>query len=305
MAAPFSPEPEPAPAPAADPPRPRAWQPFTPKGIAAFATAGFGRLFAFQVLVALLSGGVVVWFLWTVWFPIARESIGNLAGEGVIRAGTLELPGFGMQRLATNRFLTLAIDVDSDRRHDYSADVFMVLRRSHVDMCSLFGCGAYRYPVRDAAFTRLELEARWGAWQPFLLGIAGITVAFHVVVHMVDSRDALFSFCTLTRVLPGPRADVGWKLAVVLRSAFGRDRLYAGWRRRVRFERCEPHPIAAVGGAARGNSLGAHRLCGAGVTAGSPEGGEPVHGGSPSTRRNRRAATSKCLSVIALTQPLG
>src|SRR6186713_1089676 len=144
MAAPFSPEPEPAPAPAADPPRPRAWQPFTPKGIAAFATAGFGRLFAFQVLVALLSGGVVVWFLWTVWFPIARESISNLAGEGVIRAGTLELPGFGMQRLATNRFLTLAIDVDSDRRHDYSADVFMVLRRSHVDVCSLFGCGAYR-----------------------------------------------------------------------------------------------------------------------------------------------------------------
>jgi hypothetical protein len=178
MAAPFSPEPAPA---SVEATRPRAWQPFTPKGIAVFAPASFGRLFAFQVLVALLSGGVVVWFLWTVWFPIARESIQNLAGDGAIRAGSLELPGFGMQRLATNRFLTLAIDVDSDRRHDYSADVFMVLRRSHVDVCSLFGCAARPYPVREAAFTRLELEAQWGAWQPFLLGIAGITVAFAVL----------------------------------------------------------------------------------------------------------------------------
>lgn len=181
MAAPFSPEPAPAPATPADAPRPRAWQPFTPRGIAAFAPASFGRLFAFQVFVALLAGGTVVWFLWTVWFPIARESIQNLAGEGVLRAGRLELPGYGMQRLVTNRFLTLAIDVDSPRPHNYSADVFVVLRRSHVDVCSLFGCALWPYPVRDAPFTRLELEAQWGAWQPFLLGIAGITVGFAVL----------------------------------------------------------------------------------------------------------------------------
>jgi hypothetical protein len=132
MAAPFSPEP--APAPAVDAPRPRAWQPFTPRGIAAFAPASFGRLFAFQVAVALLTGGVVVWFLSTVWFPVARESIQNLTGEGAIRAGRLDLPDVGVQRLVTNRFLTLAIDVDSARRHDYSADVFVVLRRAHVDV---------------------------------------------------------------------------------------------------------------------------------------------------------------------------
>jgi hypothetical protein len=195
MAAPFSPEP--APAPTVDAARPRAWQPFTPKGIAAFAAARFARLFAFQVLAALLAGSVVVWFLWTVWFPIARESIRNLAGEGAIRAGSLELPGFGMQRLATNRFLTLAIDVDSDRHHDYSADVFMVLRRSHVDVCSLFGCAARPYPVRDAAFTRLELEAQWGAWQPFLLGIAGISVAFAVLFSWWILATLYFLFARL------------------------------------------------------------------------------------------------------------
>src|SRR5688572_517190 len=212
MAAPFSPEP--APAPTVDAARPGAWQPFTPKGIAAFAPASFGRLFAFQVLVALLSGGVVVWFLWTVWFPIARESIRNLAGEGAIRAGSLDLPGFGMQRLATNRFLTLAIDVDSDRRHDYSADVFMVLRRSHVDVCSLFGCAVRPYPVREAAFTRLELEAQWGAWQPFLLGIAGITVAFVVLFLWWILATLYFLFARLLAFFQDRALTLGgsWRL---------------------------------------------------------------------------------------------
>ena len=212
MAAPFSPEP--APAPTVDTARPRAWQPFTPKGIATFASASFGRLFAFQVLVALLAGGVVVWFLWTVWFPIARESIRNLAGEGAIRAGSLDLPGFGMQRLATNRFLTLAIDVDSDRRHDYSADVFMVLRRSHVDVCSLFGCAVRPYPVREAAFTRLELEAQWGAWQPFLLGIAGITVAFVALFSWWILATLYFLFARLLAFFQDRALTLGgsWRL---------------------------------------------------------------------------------------------
>ncbi len=212
MAAPFSPGP--APAPTVDAARPRAWQPFTPKGIAAFAPASFGRLFAFQVLVALLAGGVVVWFLWTVWFPIARESIRNLAGDGAIRAGNLELPGFGMQRLATNRFLTLAIDVDSDRHHDFSADVFIVLRRSHVDVCSLVGCAARPYPVREAAFTRLELEAHWGAWQPFLLGIAGITVAFAVLFSYWMVATLYFPFARLLAFFQDRAVTLGgsWRL---------------------------------------------------------------------------------------------
>lgn len=212
MAAPFSPEP--APAPTVDTARPRAWQPFTPKGIAAFAPTSFGRLFTFQVLVALLSGGVVVWFLGTVWFPIARESIQNLTGEGAIRAGSLELPGFGMQRLATNRFLTLAIDVDSDRRHDYSADVFLVLRRSHVDVCSLFGCAARPYPVRETSFTRLELEAQWGAWQPFLLGIGGITVAFALLFSWWILATLYFLFARLLAFFQDRAVTLGgsWRL---------------------------------------------------------------------------------------------
>jgi hypothetical protein len=179
MAGPFSPEPEPAKV--VDAPRPQAWQPFTPRGIAAFAPASFARLFAFQVFVALLSGATVLWFLYTVWFAVVPESIRNIAGEGAIRDWNLELRDHTPQRLVTNAFLTLVVDTQTENAHAYSADVVAVLRRSGVDVCSIFGCADLRYPVRDAPFTRLDLEAQWGAWQPFLLGIAGITAGFAVL----------------------------------------------------------------------------------------------------------------------------
>jgi hypothetical protein len=36
---------------------PRAWQPFTPRGIAAFASVGWGRLLVVQMLMGLIAGG--------------------------------------------------------------------------------------------------------------------------------------------------------------------------------------------------------------------------------------------------------
>jgi hypothetical protein len=165
------------PAPSSNPvpetPRPPvAWQPFTPKGIAAFAAAKLGRLFLLQVIVALIAAGAVVWFLWGVWCPSVREAIQNLPATGAIRSGELDIGESAAERLVTNRFLTFAIDAQSSRRHSFSADVFVVFRRSHYEVCSLFGCASFYYPVPNAPFNRLELEAKWGAWEPILLGIA-------------------------------------------------------------------------------------------------------------------------------------
>jgi hypothetical protein len=162
-----------------DPPRPPiAWQPFTPRGIAAFAGATFGRLFIVQVVVALLAAGAAVWFLSAVWFPAAEEAIRNVSGDGAVRAGHLDITGQTTERLVTNRFLTFAIDTQSEKGHAYSADVFVVLRSGYYEVCSLFGCRTSRYPVQSTAFNRLELEARCGAWKPFLLGIAALGVIF-------------------------------------------------------------------------------------------------------------------------------
>jgi hypothetical protein len=166
-----------APAPSETPRRAAAWQPFTPKGIAAFAGTSFGRLFLLQVIFALLAAGAVIWFLRAVWCPPIREAILNLPVVGAIQSGQLEIGNSGAERFVTNRFLTFAMDIDSSRRHSYAADVSVVLRQRHFEVCSLFGCANFWYPARDAPFNRLELEAKWGAWEPVLLGIASTATA--------------------------------------------------------------------------------------------------------------------------------
>ena len=40
-----------------------AWEPFTPRGVAAFAGAGLGRLWLVQFVVAMLAAAAVVWFV--------------------------------------------------------------------------------------------------------------------------------------------------------------------------------------------------------------------------------------------------
>src|SRR5215204_977215 len=171
----------PAPAPIEKPRRPVAWQPFTPRGIAAFAINPFGRLFLLQVIFALLAAGTVIWFLRTTWFLPVREAIRNLPATGALHSGQLEIGNFAPERFVTNQFLTFAIDVDSSRRHSYAADVSVIFRRTHFEVCSLFGCADFWYPTRDAPFNRLELEAKWGAWEPVLLGIAATIAALGLI----------------------------------------------------------------------------------------------------------------------------
>jgi len=166
-----------APAPTEGPRHASAWQPFTPRGIAAFAHARFGRLFLLQIIFALLAAAGVVWFLRGVWCPPIREAIGNLPASGAIRSGQLEIGTLATERFVTNRFLTFALDPDSSRRHSYAADVFVIFRQTHFEVCSLFGCADFWYPARNAPFNRLELEAKWGAWEPVLLGMAATVTA--------------------------------------------------------------------------------------------------------------------------------
>ena len=54
---------------------PRAWQPITPRGIAAFSRANAGRLGVVQLLVAIAVVASVLWFLSQAWFPITRQAI--------------------------------------------------------------------------------------------------------------------------------------------------------------------------------------------------------------------------------------
>ena len=70
--------------------RPTAWQPLTPRGVAAFARAPLMRLLLVQFIFALLAAIAVVWFLRTAWFPTVREAIENLPAQGEMKSGKLE-----------------------------------------------------------------------------------------------------------------------------------------------------------------------------------------------------------------------
>ena len=50
-----------------------AWEPLTPRGVAAFARANFSRLLLVQFIVALLAAASVVWFLDDGCFPTISD----------------------------------------------------------------------------------------------------------------------------------------------------------------------------------------------------------------------------------------
>src|SRR5438034_7674657 len=154
---------------------PAAWQPFTPLGLAAFATAGFGRIFLLLCTVALLSAGTVVWFLNTAWFPTIRVAIHELPAQGQITHQELRTPRLSSKPLAEHRFLGFVVLVSGNESTDLSSHIAVKFRRRNVDVCSIFGCLRFAYPPGwIIEFNRPELEPRWAAWEPILLGAAAV-----------------------------------------------------------------------------------------------------------------------------------
>src|SRR5258708_30274145 len=89
-----------------------AWEPVTPRGVAAFSKATFGRLFFVELVIALLAAGVVVWCVATAWVPTVREAIHQLPEQGAIRNGELTSPRTSREPLASGRNLTFVVAAD-------------------------------------------------------------------------------------------------------------------------------------------------------------------------------------------------
>ena len=161
----------------APPPPPRAWEPLTPQGVAAFAKASLGRLLLVQVIVAGLAAGVVVWFLDTAWFPVIREAIRQMPAYGEIRSAQLDWPVNTPARLAGNRLLGLAVDLTHSGTVAREAQLQVEFGRKDVRVYLLLHYWVIDYPSGwRIAFNRTELEPWWGAWEPGLLAIAAAGV---------------------------------------------------------------------------------------------------------------------------------
>ncbi|MCX8091315.1 MAG: hypothetical protein N3I86_10380 [Verrucomicrobiae bacterium] len=156
---------------------PVAWQPLTPRGVAAFARAGTGRLWLVQTLVALGAAGAITWFVATAWCPTIEAAIERLPDSGEIRDGQLFWPGASPMRLAEGTFLALNVDPDHTGALRSPADVEVEFGRSSIVFRSLLGEAELVYPPRGAfAFSQPALKPWWGAWKPAALaGVAAGT----------------------------------------------------------------------------------------------------------------------------------
>jgi len=185
---------------ALDPQRaPFAWQPLTPRGVAAFAASSLGRLGFVQLIVALMAAVTVVWFLDSAWFPTVQEAIKNLPARGNIRGGELDWHGDTPTRLAEGHFLSFAVDLNHGGGAGRVAHVQVELGRGDFKICSLLGCLTIPYATGwIVELNRTELEPRWGALKTAILVLVFSST---VLVLMVSWALLATAYCVPTWII--------------------------------------------------------------------------------------------------------
>jgi len=155
--------------------RPFAWQPLTFRGVAAFAHASFKRLFFIQFICAAAATASVLWFVDQVWLPTVFQAIRQMPVEGEIRRGQLDWRGPSPQLLAESHFLAFTADLSNEGSIHSPGQIEILFHQKDFKIVSLFGFVQYSYPPEyRIAFNQPELQACWGAWQPWI--VAGATV---------------------------------------------------------------------------------------------------------------------------------
>ena len=150
-------------------------EPFTPRGVAAFAHAKFSRLLLVQFAVALVAAVSIAWFLDDACFPTIRAAIQNLPDTGKISSGRLDWHGDSPKMLAEGNFLAFDIDLDHSGQFHSPADLQIEFGKESIRIFSLPGYTEFFYPPdRYAPFNRTELEPLWGAWAAEILFLAAV-----------------------------------------------------------------------------------------------------------------------------------
>lgn len=155
-----------------------AWEPLTPRGVAAFAHARMGRLFVVQLVIALLAAGSVAWFLDDSVYPVVQTAINSLPDKGEVRSAGLVWQGASPALLAEGPFLAFTVDLEHDGKINSTADLQIEFGRDDIWFTALLGYLAVSYPyVQPLPFNRTDLEPLWGAWKAVVLFLAAVVVA--------------------------------------------------------------------------------------------------------------------------------
>ena len=156
-----------------------AWEPLTPRGVAAFARASFERLFIVQSIFALIATASVVWLLSDGIFPVIDDAIDQLPDVGSIHGGKLDWRDDSPVMLAEGKILAISVDIEHGGALRSPADFQFEFGRDSLVVYSLFGAGEVPYPSGYLiAANRSDARPTWGAWSPNLLGLVAIGTFF-------------------------------------------------------------------------------------------------------------------------------
>ena len=152
-----------------------AWEPITPRGVAAFARASLERLIVVQSVLALIATVAVVWLLSTGLFPIIDAAIHSLPAKGDISRGKLNWQDESPKVLAEGHFLSFTVDTKHTRALRLPAQFQFEFGDDSLVIISLLGVMELPYPPDQSFyFNRTDLQPAWGAWSPDLLGLAAL-----------------------------------------------------------------------------------------------------------------------------------
>ena len=160
-----------------------AWEPITPRGVAAFARASFERIFIVQSVFALLATAAVVWLLSDGIFPVIDAAIDPLPDVGSIHGGKLDWREDSPVMLAEGKILAISVDVEHGGALRSPADFQFEFGRDSLVIYSLFGEGEVPYPTGYLiAANRGDARPAWGAWSPNILGLVAIGTFFGLMI---------------------------------------------------------------------------------------------------------------------------
>jgi hypothetical protein len=168
-------------------------EPFTPRGIAAFARAGFRRLLVAQFIFAILAGTAVGYFFHSACYPAIQAAIDNLPLTGQIQSGRLRC---APQMLADGSFLAFNVDPDhSGQWRSTTADFQLEFGQDTVRVMSLFGYADFFYPSAESMpFNQPQLDPLWKAWRAEIL--------FLIVAATIVILPAIWWLLAVIYVLP-------------------------------------------------------------------------------------------------------
>jgi hypothetical protein len=163
-----------------------AWQPLTPRGVAAFAGASFDQFHIYQLVVAVYCAGTLAVFLWMDWSPVILGAAQKMPETARMDAGTLG--GIATPVVSENHFLSVAVN-PAGGDAGQTGDVQISFGKTSADLCAFrsevgeyqFGCVSLSYPLdATGVMGRTKLEPWWGAWRGMIL--AGVGFAMFLVL---------------------------------------------------------------------------------------------------------------------------